>query len=552
MKKPKFFFVCLLLLFQVSEGVAQKANLDSMYRILDDAIVHADQYVGIRQRRIRTLEGKLKRTSDKKARLTLHDQLYELYRPYRNDSAIYHLRQCVDLALSMNLKSLAGIYKSLISLQCSKTGMYDEAFSILSAVRLADLDRKGRATFYQAYYNVYHELSYYTQLDALNQTYSKAARKYEQLMFRNLSPTDDSYFQIREMDLLNTGHLRQSMALNNAWLKRVKKGSHRFAMVALYRYLEYKARRDTVPMMYWLAESALADVRNGVMDQGSMWEIANQLMLQGDVDRSYRYISFTSDCARKFGSRQRNWQISPLLSAIADNYKHTTERRNRQLRILLGVISILALSFLSSLFYVNRQRKRLAMARDQLRDINGKLSTLNTQLTDTNAQLSVLNQKLSDSSKVKEEYIGRFQGLCSEYIDKMDRFRKHVNRALKNRQIEGLLAETRSTEWKDREMEELYMNFDTSFLRLFPNFVKEFNALLREEDRITQTDPLRLNTPLRIFALIRLGIEDSSKIAEFLDYSVNTIYNYRARVKNGAVVGRDEFEQRVKEIGLPT
>lgn len=115
-------------------------------------------------------------------------------------------------------------------------------------------------------------------------------------------------------------------------------------------------------------------------------------------------------------------------------------------------------------------------------------------------------------------------------------------------QTAELVRITRSPESLDSELEELYTNFDTAFLHLFPDFVREFNGLLQPGEEIQLKKGELLNTELRIFALIRLGIEDSSQIAEFLRYSVNTIYNYRAKVKNKAAGSRDEFEDRVKQI----
>ena len=114
-----------------------------------------------------------------------------------------------------------------------------------------------------------------------------------------------------------------------------------------------------------------------------------------------------------------------------------------------------------------------------------------------------------------------------------------------------ILQLSKSSELKERDIEDLYQSFDSAFLHLFPHFVEDFNALLQPEVQVHPKEKGRLTTDLRIFALIRLGIDDSSKIAEFLHYSVNTIYNYRARIKNGAIEHREQFERKVKEIGLP-
>ena len=157
---------------------------------------------------------------------------------------------------------------------------------------------------------------------------------------------------------------------------------------------------------------------------------------------------------------------------------------------------------------------------------------------------------MGESNRVKDEYVGRFIHLCSFYIDRLDEMRKQVNKMVKGKDLNALHRFTSDSELRDKNLTELYEMFDSTFLHLFPNFVDDFNALLRPECRITLPEPGVLNTDVRIFALIRLGIEDSSRIAEFLHYSVNTIYNYRAKIKNGALGDRDTFEATVKAIGM--
>jgi chromosome segregation ATPase len=211
---------------------------------------------------------------------------------------------------------------------------------------------------------------------------------------------------------------------------------------------------------------------------------------------------------------------------------------------------------LGVLLFLHRRNRQLDTARNELKVSNEQLSTLNAQLSTQkeelstlNAQLSTLNSQLSESNQVKEEYIGRFMSLCSQYIDKLDDYRKLVNKKMKNKELEDLFRMSKSTELKEKELEELYQNFDSVFLHLFPNFVNDFNALLQPDLQVHPKEDNRLTTEIRIFALIRLGIEDSSKIAEFLHYSVNTIYNYRARIKNGALDNRESFERRIKQLG---
>ena len=195
-----------------------------------------------------------------------------------------------------------------------------------------------------------------------------------------------------------------------------------------------------------------------------------------------------------------------------------------------------------------RQMKKLAVARNHLQTANHQLNQLNEELQQMNACLTSTNAELSESNQIKEEYIARFIKLCSTYINRLDAYRRMVNKKVSAGQIAELLKITRSQDALDEELEELYANFDTAFLHLFPDFVKKFNALLQDNEQIILKKDELLNTELRIFALIRLGIEDSSQIAEFLRYSVNTIYNYRAKVKNKARGSREDFEDLVRKI----
>ena len=186
------------------------------------------------------------------------------------------------------------------------------------------------------------------------------------------------------------------------------------------------------------------------------------------------------------------------------------------------VVSILMLLLIVLLVYVISQHKKLGRSRDELHVANKQLQSVNDQMKAVNEELSLSNVMLNESNRVKEEYIGRFLNLCSLYIEKIEEQRKQVNKMVKARQYDELYRMTRSSDMKKRELEELYSNFDKAFTHLFPNFLDEFNALLQPEERIT-TESTKLNTTVRIFALIRLGIDDSNKIAEFLNYSVHTI-----------------------------
>jgi len=538
---------------------ASASEFDKLLATVDAAIDSFPMHVAHYEQQIDEARNRYWASTSPSGRYDGALQLYRLYLPFQSDSAIRYINECIAIARQRGDVSQLVESQSRVSIMFSKIGLYDEAKMALDSVRVTpNLSQSALGEYYHARNLLNNELAYYARTPQLRNHYLQLALPDEEKVLQYL-PADDSYSMMRrELSAQNDSNRDRSMQINDEWLKTVKAGSHPYAMVALYRYIEYKQRGDTAQMMHWLGESVLADIRNGIMDQGSIWELANELMLNGDIERASRYILFTSECAMKFGSRQRNWQISPLLTDIAERYKARSEHRTNQFKLMLAIISGLSLLLLGLLVFLHRRNRQLSTARqalhetnDQLLQLNNELKSTNNQLQDANGRFAIVNSQLAETNRVKEEYIGRFLSLCAQYVTKIDDYRKMVNKKLKNKEINELLNLTRSTELKERELDELYQNFDSVFLHLFPNFVDDFNALLTPEAQIHPKSEHRLTTDLRIVALIRLGIEDSSKIAEFLHYSVNTIYNYRARLKNGAIGNREDFERQVKELGRP-
>ena len=550
MKKDVILLV-LLLACPLLAGAAG-IDLEQEYRRLDKAIENTERYVQERENRIAKYKTALEVTNDDGVQYEMCRHLYDEYHPYMSDSAIHYISRCITLAERQGDHARADECRLLLAFQCTESGMYHEARDVLESIDEKRIDNSNnRRLYYNTYAHLDRELSYYCTVPSLQgQYYAQADRYYSLIDTTNLSMNDDETLQIKELDRFAAGDGEGALRYSDMRLKRVKKGTHPYAIVAFYRYLDYALLGDSVQARYWVTQSALADVENAVMDQGAMWELANLLMGDGDIDRAYRYIHFAWQCANRFNTVKRNNQISPVLTAISDNYEASLKRANRQLGVLAVVATLLAALLTGILFYSNSQRKKLARARNELSDSNTQLAQLNSQLSDLNSQLSETNLKLGESNRVKDEYVGRFIHLCSFYIDRLDEMRKQVNKMVKSKDLNALHKFTSDSELRDKNLTELYDMFDSTFLHLFPNFVDDFNALLRPECRITLPEPGTLNTDVRIFALIRLGIEDSSRIAEFLHYSVNTIYNYRAKIKNGAIGDRDTFETQVKEISL--
>ena len=542
--------ILLLLIISTVAVFSNAQNVDSLYARIDDVIANSDKYMSIKNKNIQKLKNEYRSANNLKTKYQLGYSLFEEYHALMNDSAIAYLNRCIDIATQLRDTHLQTKAYIAIGRQFAASGFYPEAINYFSKINEKDVDADCATDYYYGYTCLYGEMGYYTKDYRLKQQYFNLSNKYNDILYRIIDKKSDLYLQTKSTQLCNQKKYQEALSYNNRWLANVKPGTHDYAIVAFFRSEIYKATNNVNMQKYWLAQSALCDIQCAVMDQSSLWSLADIVNREGDVERSYKYIEYSWKCLSTFNSHMRGWLVSPILTMISNNYKEKLKTANRNLLYMIAIISMLSVFLAISLIYVRMKENQLRIARNKLSDINAELKALNEKLKDANSQLSTTNMRLNDSNRVKDEYIGKFLSICSEYIDKLDNYRIKVNRKVKSNQFKELLVMTNSQQLKEDELKELFDNFDTVFLRLFPNFTDEFNALLKPEDRIELTENGKLTTDLRIFALIRLGIDESSRIAEFLRYSPNSIYNYRARIKKKALCGRDDFEKRIMEIGM--
>lgn len=296
--------------------------------------------------------------------------------------------------------------------------------------------------------------------------------------------------------------------------------THEYAIYA-YEQSE-KARQNGQNSLCeeWLIRSAIADIRSGVTDNASSWMLAEMVYNEGngDIDRAYRYVQYSLENAAVFNARLRFMQINKVSRIISRAHEQQQQQAAQRLYISLAVILVILAGIAVLTAVVIRQNRRLHAL---------------------NRRLHAANTSLHEANNIKERYISLYLETCAGNLRRMAKMAPKVS---------GQTAD----QFMDAEMPAFYQQFDTSFLSIYPDFVEEFNALLRPEERIVPEKEGALNTELRIFALIRLGIDSSTRIASLLCYSANTIYNYRARVKNHALADRDGFEDRVRRIGTFT
>lgn len=543
--------VYILCFSALTSSFAQNKNIKDLYEQLDQAIKQSQYYINQKESRITKIKKQSRQGHTPQQLLTAYYKLYEEYKAYQSDSSIYYIHQAIDLAKRNNMKSDITKLRSLLALQYSTSGAFTEALHVLQSIDKKTLNNSNKKDYYIAFYHVYGELGFSNiHIDTdLSQEFYNKQNCCRDTLFSILSPNSEDYLMRKEVLLTSQNKLKEALKINDIRLSKCKKGSHEYGIVAYYRYLIYRSLKDEDMVKYWLLQSAICDVKCAINDQASLWILAEILSKEKDVERSYKYINFSWNANKRFCTRIRSWQISPVLGTIDHNYQAELKKVNHRLIFAIICVSLLVIALALLTFYVNKQKSYLSKARNELKKTNTQLEELNNKLSSTNGMLKASNDKLNESNGVKEEYIGQFLGACSHYIDKLDKMRLNVNKMLKNKQYNELYSMTKSSEVKEQELEELYANFDKVFLNLFPNFVEDLNGLLKEEYQIHLSSPNKLSAIVRVFALIRLGIDDSTKIAEFLHYAVNTIYNYRAKLRNGAINDRNEFEKKVRELG---
>ena len=554
------FSILLIMLMVISHVKAQ--DIDSLFRAVDRAVDSQSIYIDIKLKTIDSLRKQLNSAVTPRQRYDECFKLYNAYEKFQNDSAAEFLHRCISIADEMQ----SATYKTecLLRLvkQYSYSGYYAEAIQYLKAIDRSAISTETLPLYHETVRILYGEMGRYTHDTELRQYYFDISDRHRDTLFTLLPEHSVTYLSLQENLKVSQHDYVGAMVYNDELLRLVPPTSAQFATVAFFRALEYGGLQQSEQQKRWLALSALCDIKNSVMDQASLWTLAEILDREGQTERSCNYVEYSWTCTLQFSARLRTWAVSPVVSKISYNQNERLKKNNTRLMWMLIVMSILALLVVGLYVFVSRKRHQLALARQelhlantqltntnmQLKQLNVQLADANDQLKSRNEELSALNDQLSEANLIKEEYIGQFFSICSDYIEKIEQLRITIHRKVKAHQFDDLLKLSQDTKIKEKEVEELNANFDTVFLHLFPNFVSEFNKLLQPEHQIPQPEMMHLPTVIRIFALVRLGIDDSYHIAQFLHFTPNTIYNYRSRTKMKAI-SRDTFDTDVRRIG---
>ena len=544
--KNIIIFLCLCTICMCRLHAADSSRADSLLLKLDQAIKERPIYMEQKELKLVELKRQLHRQIPDEERLgTLLDE----YRSFNTDSALHMAEEREQIAIRLGNREYIDNARMNKADVLGMTGMYKEVMDLMRNIHIDRLPVDIHPYYYHIYRTVYGLMADYAVTAYEKKLYTELTDKYrdslllvnkDNLLIHTLIQSDQ-YNVRNEYD--------KAIRLLTDYLALQKDYEHDVAICAYTLSESYRLKGDKEKEKEYLIVSAMADMKTAVREYISLRKLAVLLYQEGDIERAYSYVKICMEDAAACNARLRKLEILEIFPIINDAYQQKTEKQQEQMKWALVSISLLSLFLLLAIFYVYKQMKKVAAARREVIDANKRLKELNDELHLSNAQLKEANHSIAENSYLKEEYIGRYMDQCSVYLEKMDNYRRSLGKIAATGNVEELYKNIKSSKFIEGELKEFYTNFDNTFLQLFPTFVEDFNALLADDEQISLKAGERMNTELRIFALIRLGITDSVKIAQFLRYSVTTIYNYRTKVRNKAAGDRDLLEQEVMTIG---
>ena len=412
-----------------------------------------------------------------------------------------------------------------------------DAIRLLDSIDTAPLDTAFLARYFHTRQSLYEDMAGTADDPELKLEYDGMRKRYRELRLQQLDSSDIEYLYVRSEIMREQGRGEEILS---RLLQKCESPDTDLHQKAILNYITaniYRQAGDSLKVIYYYAVSAINDLSTPVNDYLSLRELATMLYRAGDIERAYSYITRSVQDIMTAHSRLNIQSTVDILPIITSAYESQLKDRHRQLTFMLVWLSLLLAMLVCAMLIIARERGKTRKKNDLLRQANAKLKNFNRMLLEAN--------------DIKEAYLLKYMDLCSTYIDNIENYRSQLRKTAKTGGFEKIMENLRSANYTDAVLHDFYAEFDATFLKLFPDFVSQLNAMLQPDKRLkdTSADGI-LTTELRVMALIRLGINDSTKIAHFLRRSLSTIYNYRVKIRNAATEDRDNFESRVMHISF--
>lgn len=537
----KKLFVLLLLLFSASSKYSKSSSFADELSQLDKMLDMRSEYFTAVTNDIEHLKLLEKASLEYVAKYDLNAAIAEAYLGIQCDSLIKYRHRALNIAETHNDFQRIAEAKIFLARAQLKCGLYEEAIITLHSIQKKHISEELQTLYYWTFCGLYRNKNYITKdrQIALN-VFLPKARMYRDSLSSTNYENSRYFYDIIVDNFMSDGNHNDIISISEQHLNNTLYQNTHPAILWYNIAMSKRAQGDSEGEMHALINSAKADIIHATKDHASLHEIAQILFKDGDIERSARYMQICMDDAMYFNANLRGIQIGKTLPVVIQAYNQRNHRQIVILYILASIISLLLIACVFSLAFSNKQRKQLSHIRKELENAN--------------VHLSNLNQRLQESDYLKENYVAYFIKQNSDYISKTHDLIIKINKNLRKGKINEALALTSLTDYDKDDISTFYASFDEAFLSIFPDFVEKFNELIKDEYKYPSSNYLNgkktLSSELRVYALIRLGFNDSATLAELLRYSINSIYNIRSKAKSKSSVPKEDFEDSVRKISV--
>lgn len=526
------------------------ADNDELYERLDSVIAHRTDYYVQKDKKIEQIKLGSAYVTDKKDKLQMYERLVNEYSPYIYDSAMVYTQKGIYLARQTNDSDCYKKFQIIKARLLVSRSFYIEAKEILDNIEVPPTDRRLNYLYNCAQCALYFNLKLSTHDTEYGPRYDRLFHKYMDNALLYSPQKDAQYYYMKGVQLAHSnGGVKDIEACLSKAMSQLKPDSRLYGKSAFILAKVYGRHHQPELQERYLLLAAISDVMSATNENMALQEVALRLY-KHDVRKAQRYINVSLNDANVFSSQPRRIDLYSNLHTILSAYNHALENAGKWHIVLMLSIIVLLVVIVVETMRIKRKNNLMQQNEKNLTaqtEQTEQLSAINSKQKEANEELEKLNDEL-EQTNTKREYMAKaYISLCYLYIEKLENQRKMVIRKIKANQQKELLSILSSSKRTAEENQTFFSQFDSIFLSLYPSFVTELNTLLTPEAQVELKENNELTPSLRVAALIRLGITESSMIAGILSYSPQTIYNYRSALKNGAI-DKDSFEENLQRL----
>ena len=534
----------IIIITLMIQPIYVKGDNNQLYKQLDAALAQRAHYVELKEKSLNEIKQGAKYVTSNEDKLKLYEQLANEYKAYEYDSAMTYVNKGLILAQKSNYIFFNKRFQLSQTRLLITRGFYAEAKEILQKIEPKEEPRDYQFLYYYTMYGLYNNWSTYCENNEFSKNYDLKKVEYLKKAIE-LSPKKDAFYYYLMGELYyfsNHPNNNKTIQYYKKALSMEKANSRLHAMTAFALSEVYQKANNLELMEHYLLVAAISDITSATKENVALQDIALFIYKHKtrSLNKAQEYINLSLEDAYTYNNRLRRIEISSKLQLITNAYTDDIKTTNRLLNIALLVIILLLLGVGISSLFIRKKNRLLKQKKDEISATSDKMEKLN-------GQLHLINDELKDTNQKRERLVKVYIDLCYKNIERNQKLRTLAVRKIKANQSKELLSLLSSSSSTEKENKEFLTEFDKAFLSLYPTFVNELNQQLTESAHIQLKENGEMPPILRVCALLRLGITESSKIAGILSYSPQTVYNYRSILKNNAI-DKEHFEENVLKL----